>query len=292
MTSLVMRAAAFAARILPAPVKKALYRLGPVTEAIRAGLNRTAPPGMTVVKVAGGIGQNVLLALDLSTEKEIWLGTYEPELQSAIRRFGRPGMVAYDIGANIGFVSILLALTGGPGSQVFAFEPLPANIERLRSHIEMNNLHDRVKLVQVAIGEGAGRARFLVHASGGMGKLEGSDGRRTPYQAEIEVDTLALDDFIWASGNPPPDLMKIDIEGGETKAVRGMRRIFKESRPVILMEIHGPEAGQAVWDAFESVDYRMYSMAHPGRPIEGPQFPGWKAYVIGLPREWRDLERA
>jgi len=292
VTSLVMRAAAFAARILPSPVKQTLYRLGPVTDAIRAGLNRTAPQGMTMVNVAGGIGQNARLALDLSTEKEIWLGTYEPELQSAIRRFGRAGMIAYDIGANIGYVSILLALTGGPGSRVFAFEPLPANLERLRSHIEMNNLQDRVKPIPIAIGEHAGRSRFLVHASGGMGKLEGSDGRQTCYEAEIDVDMLALDDFVWVYGNPPPDLMKIDIEGGETKAVRGMQRIFEESRPVILMEIHGPEAGLAVWDAFERADYRMYSMGHPERPITGPQSLGWKAYVIGLPREWRDVERA
>jgi FkbM family methyltransferase len=292
VTSLVMRAAALAARILPSPVKQALYRLGPVTDAIRAGLNRNAPAGMTVVRVAGGMGHNARLVLDLSTEKEIWLGTYEPELQAAIRRFGRLGMVAYDIGANIGYVTILLALTGGPGSQVFAFEPLPANLERLRSNIELNDLQDRVRAIPIAIGEHAGRSRFLVHASGGMGKLEGSDGRQTRYEDEIEVEMLALDDFIWERGNPPPDLIKIDIEGGETKAVCGMRRVFEESRPVILMEIHGPEAGLAVWDAFERADYRMYSMGHPERPIAGPQSLGWKAYVIGLPREWRDIERA
>jgi FkbM family methyltransferase len=287
-----MRAAAFAARILPSPLKRALYRLGPVTAVIRAGLNRNAPVGMTMVKVAGGMGQDARLVLDLSSEKEMWLGTYEPELQAAIRKYGRLGMVAYDIGANLGYVSILLALAGGPASQVFAFEPLPANLDRLRSHIELNNLQDRVKVIPVAIGEHAGRSHFLVHASGGMGKLEGSDGRRTRYEGEIEVEMMALDDFIWARSNPPPDLIKIDIEGGETKAVRGMQRVFKEIRPVVLMEIHGPEAGLAVWDAFERADYRMYSMRRPERPIAGPQSLGWKAYVIGLPREKRDVRRA
>jgi FkbM family methyltransferase len=292
VTSLVMRAAALAARILPPPVKQALYRLGPVTDAIRAGLNRNAPAGMTTIEVAGGLGRGARLVLNLNTEKEFWLGTYEPELQAAIRKFGRPGMIAYDIGANIGFVSILLAIWGGPESQIFAFEPLPSNLERLRSHIELNNLQDRVRTVPVAIAEHAGRTSFLVHASGGMGKLEGSAGRQTRYEAEIEVDTLALDDFVWEQGNPPPGLIKIDIEGGETKAVLGMQRVFKEGRPVILIEIHGPEAGRAVWDAFERADYRMFRMSHPERPIERPQSLGWKAYVIGLPREWRDVERA
>jgi FkbM family methyltransferase len=292
VTSLVMRAAAFAARILPSPVKQALYRFGPVTTALRAGLNRSVPAGMTMVTVAGGLAHDMHLVLDLRTEKDVWLGTYEPELQAAIQKYGRQGMVAYDIGANIGYVSILLAIAGGPRSQVFAFEPLPANLERLRAHIEMNNLQDRVKAIPIAIGEHTGRSRFLVHVSGGMGKLEGSDGRQARYDSVIDVETLTLDDFVWSLGNPPPALIKIDIEGGETGAVRGMQRVFRESRPIMLVELHGPEARQAVWEAFGRADYRMYSMSHPGTPIAGPDSLGWKAYVIGLPGEWGEIERA
>lgn len=291
LTSVVMCAAALAARILPQPIKRALYRLGPVTDAIRASLNRTAPAGMTPVEVAGGIGRGVHLVLDLGREKDLWLGTYEPDLQAAIRRFSRPGMVAYDVGANIGYVAILLALAGGPQTQVFAFEPLPANLTRLRSHIELNDLQDRVRVIQAAVGDQTGHARFLVHASGGMGKLDGSDGRQERYDGAIDVETLVLDNFIWGLGNPPPSLIKIDVEGGEAQVVGGMRRMFRETRPVILMEIHGPEAGQAVWDSFRGADYGMYSMHHPANSIASPQSLGWKAYVIGLPREKRDIER-
>jgi FkbM family methyltransferase len=291
VTSLFMRAAQFAARILPSRVKQALYHLGPATTAIRSGLNRNAPAGITPVTVAGGLGRDLRLLLDLASEKEFWLGTYEPAMQAAIRRFVRPGAVVYDVGANIGYVSMMLALVGGPASQVFAFEPLPSNLERLRAHIEMNHLQDRVRVLPVAIGERSGRSRFLVHASGGMGKLEGSDGRRAHYNGAIDVETLALDDFVCKLGNPAPSVIKIDIEGGETKAILGMQRVLNEVRPVILIEIHGPEAGLAVWDAFERADYQTYSMSRPETLIEAPEVLGWKAYVIGLPRERRNLER-
>jgi FkbM family methyltransferase len=286
-----MRAAAFAARILPEPFKRAMYHLGPLTDAIRAGLNRTTPSGLTRVEVAGGIGRGLSLILDLHKEKDLWLGTYELELQAAIRRFSQPKMVAYDVGANIGYVSLLLALAGGPRAQVFSFEPLPANLSRLRTHIKMNNLQSRVKVIPAAVGDSIGRARFLVHASGGMGKLEGSDGRETRYEGEIEVETLALDDFVWSQGNPPPTMIKIDVEGGEAKVVQGTSRILEVSRPVILMEIHGPEAGLAVWDLLRSAEYGMYSMQHPEKHVAGVETLGWKAYMIGLPRERRDIER-
>ena len=292
MTSLVMRAAAFAAKILPGSVKRALYRFGPVTDFIRAALNSAAPAGMTPVKAAGGLGRGMRLVLDLRREKDLWLGTYEPDLQVAIQRFSRPGMVAYDVGANIGYVAILLALAGGPQSRVFAFEPLPANLTRLQSHIEMNDLQHRVKVIPAAIGDHAGRSRFLVHASAGMGKLDGSEGRQASYDEAIEVETLGLDDFVWGLGNPPPSLIKIDVEGGEVKVVRGMRRILNKIRPVILMESHGPYAALAVWNALKSDGYQMYPMQDPARPIESPESLAWKAYVIAMPRERRDIEQS
>lgn len=289
LTSLLMRAAALAARILPQPIQRALYRLGPVTDAIRAGLNRGVPEGMTPVKVAGGMGRDMRFVLDLTVEKDLWLGTYEPELQAAIREYSRPGMVAYDVGANLGYVTILLALGGGADAKIFAFEPLAANLVRLRSHIELNRLQHRVQVVPAAVGDRTGQARFLVHASGGMGKLDGSFGRQASYDGSIDVEILSLDDFVWRLGNPAPSVIKVDVEGGETMVVSGMQRIFREIRPVLLMEIHGPEAARAVWVAFEAADYEMVSMHHPARPIDNPQALKWKSYVVGRPRERRDV---
>ena len=71
-------------------------------------------------------------AAHIKTEKSRWLGTYEPELQAALREFMKPGMTVYDVGANIGYVTLMLAHRTGARGKVFAFEALPVNVERLR----------------------------------------------------------------------------------------------------------------------------------------------------------------
>src|SRR5215468_7512792 len=68
------------------------------------------------------------------------LGTAEPYLQRIIRRYVSPGDTVYDVGANLGYVSLSLAKRVGPKGRVFAFEPLPANIESFRRTIEASRL--------------------------------------------------------------------------------------------------------------------------------------------------------
>jgi len=77
------------------------------------------------VQVAAGGLQGLRLSLDMQTEKDYWLGTYEPELQAAVADLVKPGMQVYDVGANIGYVSLLLARRVGAAGHVYAFEALP-----------------------------------------------------------------------------------------------------------------------------------------------------------------------
>ena len=139
--------AAAAARLLPTALKKAIYRSGPLARLIRRALNRSAPNGLSQMTVAAGGLRGAKLLIELQMKKNYWLGTYEPELQQAVHDWLRPGMVVYDVGANIGYISLLLARTvqttpnGGtlrPAGQVFAFEPLPANLERMAANFELN----------------------------------------------------------------------------------------------------------------------------------------------------------
>ena len=84
MRAPILRLAAFAARALPGPVKRLLYRARPFADVLRRQLNRAAPPGLTEVTVAGGELSGARLLLDLRSEKDLWLGTYEPELLAAL----------------------------------------------------------------------------------------------------------------------------------------------------------------------------------------------------------------
>jgi FkbM family methyltransferase len=266
------------------PVKRAIYRIRPLAGLIRSGLNRAAPQGLTRIEVAAGALKGMSLWLDLQAEKDYWLGTYEPELQSAVGELVQPGIVAYDVGANIGYISLLLAKAAGETGRVFAFEALPANLERLRLNLALNGMESRVNVISGAVTTAPGPVRFWVGPSHGMGKADGSAGRHdTSYTESISVPGIALDDFVYKDGNPAPQVVKMDIEGGEVLALPGMRRLLSEARPLVLMELHGPEAAKAAWDALTSAGYRLCRMERGFPGIPSLDALGWKAYLVAFP---------
>lgn len=266
------------------PVKRGLYRVPWLARLIRRGLNRALPEGLTPVRVAAGGLVGMQLLLDLQREKDYWLGTYEPELQLAIADWVRPGMVVYDVGANVGYVTLLLARAASPGGRVFAFEALPENLERLSANLDLNPLAARVTVVPGAVVDRPGAARFLIGPSGGMGKAEGSAGREVAiYERAITVPGYALDDFVYAAGNPAPQVIKMDIEGGEVLALPGMKRLLAEARPTLLVELHGPQAARAAWQALQPAGYALCRMARGYQPLPSPEALGWKAHVVARP---------
>jgi FkbM family methyltransferase len=273
-------------RLLPVPMKRALYRVRPLARLIRSGLNRAAPQGLTQISVAAGGLEGTRLLLDLQAEKDYWLGTYEPELQAAVRELVQPGSVAYDVGANIGYISLLLAKAVGETGRVFAFEALPANQERLRANLALNSMDARARLIPGAVTGAPGPVNFLTGPSHGMGKVEGSAGRRElSYMEAISVPGVVLDDFVYQDGNPEPQVVKMDIEGGEVLALPGMRRLLSEARPLVLMELHGPEAAKAAWEALTGAGYRICRMERGFPGVPSLDDLGWKAYIVAMPLE-------
>lgn len=285
---LILRMAAGVAGSLPDGLRRALYHTGPLAGAIRWLLTRAAPDHPVEVTVAAGPLAGARLSLDLKAEKTLWLGNYEPELMLAIQRFGREGMLAYDVGANIGYVSLALARHAGERGSVVAFEPLPANLARLRSNLERNREGARVTVVGAAVADRSGNSEFLVHPSGGMGKLAGVAGRQAEYRGTVSVEQLKLDDWFSDQVGAKPDLVKIDVEGGEGLVLRGMQELLGTARPVLLVELHGQQAAEQALESLQRAGYRVlemnrdYPVFKPGR--------SWKSYVVALPEEvnWSD----
>jgi FkbM family methyltransferase len=272
--------AAWGAKILPNSFKQAIYKNKPLASFIRRGLNRAAPEGVVAVKVAAGDLAGYTILLDMQIDKDYWLGTYEPELQAALRELVPPGAIIYDVGANIGYVSLLLAKAAGEKGRIYAFEALPENADRWHRNIELNGMSARMKLFAGAVTQASGPVSFLVHPSGGMGKVAGSAGRPDGYQSEVTVDGISLDEFVYGQGNTPPQVIKMDIEGGEVLALPGMQRVLAEACPLMLMELHGPESGRVAWETLTSAGYKIYWMK-PGYPIiPSLEAMGWKAYIV------------
>jgi hypothetical protein len=191
MRAATLSLAAWMASLLPLPIKRRIYRIKPLAKILRSGLNLAAPEGFVVVEVAAGALAGGKLCLDLHVEKDYWLGTYEPELQAAIAEFVHPGSVAYDVGANIGYISLILSRKVGEKGKVIAFEALPNNIERLRTNLALNGMEDRVTVVSAAVVDQPGEVTFMVGPSGGTGKVAGSVGRtELSYSQSISIEGI------------------------------------------------------------------------------------------------------
>ena len=280
MKKLFLSFASFIARILPLPVKQVLYRFPSLARFIRGSINASVDEGLSVIEVAAGDLKGYKVLLNLKAEKSRWLGTYEPELQAALREFLCPGMTVYDVGANIGYVTLMLAQHIGASGKVFAFEALPANVERIQKNIALNQLSN-VTVISGAVLDKMGSVTFYVHESVGMGKVAGSAGRREAhYKDEITVPGLSLDEFVYEQGNHAPAAVKMDIEGGEVLALPGMRHILSEHHPMLFLELHGPESEKVAWETLTAARYTLRAMENGYPVIEAPEKLGWKAYVI------------
>lgn len=285
MASGLLSLAARAARWLPESARMALYRLGPITRGLRTALNRAAPHGIQAVQIAAGDLAGRWLLLDLQVDKDLWLGTYEPDVAAEIRRLAPGGAVAYDLGANVGYTSLLMADAVGSEGRVIAFEPLPSNLDRLRQAVALNRLEGIIEIVEAAVGDSDGPAEFRIHRSGSMGRLE---ARRPDAENadRIMVDVLRLDSFVYGQRHPEPSLVKLDVEGGEVAALRGMMRVLNEARPVLLVELHGPEAAAEVFAVLERAGYQAWTLGESPSVLTTPAMMYGTKHVVG-----RALER-
>ena len=181
-------------------------------------------------------GTGTGLKLRLPQNRDYILGLSEPPVQRALAEYLHPGDVFYDIGANVGFFSLLAARTVGPGGCVCAFEPVAANAESIRDNADLNDLRN-LRVLEMAIGRSARVAEFLLTGWDGGGSLSEAAVRPSDVVSRVDVRVAALDDMIRAEGLPQPDLVKIDVEGAEMDVLAGMSATIRDRSPVLLYEV-------------------------------------------------------
>ena len=180
-----------------------------------------------------------------------WLGSYELEKQRLFCSSVKPGTVIYDVGANAGFYSMLGSVLTGARGRVIAFEPAPRNLAFLREHVRLNALGN-VSILDLAVAERPGTASFKSGSSGATGSLAAG--------GDLAVRTSSLDSLVESCVIPPPDLIKMDIEGGELAAIRGAKTVLRQHRPTLLLATHGPEIHRACLTELQALDYQLSSL--------------------------------
>jgi FkbM family methyltransferase len=162
--------------------------------------------------------------------------SWNPAEYAAFRSAARPGMVALDIGANVGAYSLLLGQWTGRSGVVFAFEPAPGPFGGLVHHIHLNRLDDVVKPRRLAIGEASSTVQLLLAGTAGESRLATAVD---PVEATVTVPVTTVDEFC-ARERIEPDFIKIDVEGFELAALRGARETVRARRGALslFVEMH------------------------------------------------------
>jgi len=218
------------------------------------------------------------LTVSLRRHVMFWSGglaRFEPYTVRALRAAVGPGDTVFDVGANIGFFATLLSRLVGPDGRVLACEPEPENQALLRRNLDRNGCGN-VALVGSAIGPEPGIARFsLDEATGATGHLGDSPtagelavGTGKVRLIETPVETIdSLCDRLGAA----PDVIKMDIEGGEIDALAGATRTLRDRRPVVVTEL-ACEAGAEVVRLLDARGYAIWDL-ETGRAVAPGDHP-------------------
>jgi FkbM family methyltransferase len=176
--------------------------------------------------VARRVVFGVPVSLDLSdwVQRSMFLGVYEPQETQWLLEYLRPGMVVVDVGANVGYYTLLARAAVGPSGRVIAIEPADRARARL---LEAVKQFDNVAVIDTAVG-----------ASAGDGVLYSDDaaGNDTPTlvahpgRLRTNVSIRTLDDCLAALGIEQVDLLKLDVEGWEPQVLAGARRLLERHR--------------------------------------------------------------
>jgi FkbM family methyltransferase len=206
---------------------------------------------------------------------------YEDDVLEALQRELGKGDVLYDVGANVGVLSLVAAERVGPTGAVHAFEPEANNLQCFRRSLDRwegagITLHD------CAVGAGDGSMAFDRKGGAFSGRLlEAASPASTA--AAVEVDVRAIDSIV-AEGARPPALVKIDVEGGEGAVLEGAVGVLREHRPVVLCEMH-PFNREGVERAFAVLDAAGYVCEDlDGAPVRRDDRPADQTFhVIARP---------
>jgi FkbM family methyltransferase len=189
-------------------------------------------------------------------------GSYEPHLTAALRRLLKPGYTFVDIGANIGYHSLVAARLVGERGRVIAIEMSPSNCALLRANATANGLTNLV-VHQTAVAERVMQLSFCLPEGTGNGFIADNcldyvGARPAAFSAVLPVQAVTVDSLI--PSDQRVDVIKIDIEGSEFRAFQGMKQLLRCQRPAILME-YFPEMLQHVGQT-NPVDLLNFLRAH------------------------------
>lgn len=208
-------------------------------------------------------------------------GSWEPLVISALSGLIKPGDVCVDVGANAGYISLVMGRYVGPSGRVISFEPNPDVIVKFRRNLSLNpELRQTVELRTVGLGKEATRMFVAPDTEVGIGNAGLASAASSHTTFQVEVATLDSFDL------PRLDCMKVDVEGMELDVLRGAEATIRKFCPYIVFEtltVLPPEKHKPVEDFLRGLGYRIYCLnAQHARfdEVSYPRFPQDDTFAI------------
>jgi putative colanic acid biosynthesis glycosyltransferase WcaI len=203
-----------------------------IARIVRPAVNRLVPNVPTPLAIRSGPARGLTILINPRTEKYYWTGCHESHVQKAILDVLEPGMTFWDIGAHIGFFTLLAARLVGRDGVVHAFEPNPEARHRLRRNLVLNGYQHVIVHSEAVTGRG-GRASLYAHKESPMWSLHPIGSSDDSY---VDVVTTTVD-LLSRSLDSAPDVIKIDVERAELDVLQGGIALFRVVSPVLIVEI-------------------------------------------------------
>jgi FkbM family methyltransferase len=205
-------------------------------------------------------------ALDFFVAVTLRQGAWDRQVSDACIALLQPGQVFYDVGANAGFVAITVGYQFADRVRVCAFEPQPSLARHAALSAALNGLQN-ISVYEVMLGREAGEAllyvpRHAIHASA------------VPHEAgavPLRRPVRSLDELIQSGELPPPDVVKMDVEGAELDVFRGAESALKQYRPAVLFECDsnlirfGYTAAELLAFLGHCAPYKFYRLLESGK---------------------------
>lgn len=213
-------------------------------------------------------GYLMRLSLDNWSERQTYfLGRYvDLRTQLVVKYALRHGDTFVDVGGNIGMITLLGSRCVGPTGRVITFEPNPEPASRIRQALQDNHIAN-VTLHNVGLSDAPATLTLtMITEHSGMGTLAPVDGEESKHiTAQVDVQVV-LGDTLIPENLPGAMAIKVDIEGFETRALRGLVQTMRHYQPVIITEVvahHLHRAGSSVAELFDLMraqGYQPYAM--------------------------------
>ncbi len=206
------------------------------------------------------------------------LGVSEMAVQEFLVGALRPAGVLYDVGANIGFFSLLGARLVGDQGRVIAFEPVPENADAVRRNAALNGF-ENVFVRDVAVGRACGAVDLVLTRHPGGATLA-SVGEPPDARGIVRVVAKSIDALMEREDFPAPSVVKIDVEGAEMEVLLGMERTARRVRPAIVCEVDAASREEAEAKA-RAVEDLLGSWGYaPARLPESYAGSGWSVLHV------------